>query len=81
MPNGKYMNDIEMAARDDVARQIRELRKETGMTLQELGDKSFMSPVHLCETYREDGYRVPSFRSMIRVFNALGLKEVTIKWG
>lgn len=80
MANGKYMNTAELTARDDVARQIRELKKERKVPTIALGVDASLSPVTLCEIYREDGDTCPSFRSMIRIFDALGCKEVTIRW-
>ena len=76
----KYMTTAELTARDDVARQIRELKKEKDMPTLNLGIDAQLSSPTLCEIYREDGTACPSFRSMIRIFDALGLKEVTIRW-
>ena len=76
----KYMNTAELFARDDVARQIREIKKEKGISIGRLSANAQISSTSLCEIYREDGAGCPSFRSMIRIFDALGLKEVTIKW-
>lgn len=78
--NRKYMNTAELSARDDVARKIREFRKEKNMTIDELANASELSNTHLCEIFSKDGDKIPSFRSMIRIFDALGLKEITIKW-
>lgn len=75
-----YMSTAELSARDDMARQIRELRKEKGMTVKELAYKAEIGQVHLCEIFSEVAGNCPSFRSMIRIFDALGLKEVTIRW-
>lgn len=76
----KYMTTAELSARDDVARQIREIKEEKNIPTINLGIDSQLSSATLCEIYREDGTACPSFRSMIRIFDALGLKEVTIKW-
>lgn len=78
--NKKYLNDAELSARDDVASQIRKIKEEKGMTITQLANDSGLTNGHLCEIYREDGDKIPSFRSMIRIFNALGLKEITIRW-
>ena len=75
------MNEEEIKARDDVARQIRELKKKKAFTIDSLADKADISSVQLCDIYRENGDKFPSFKSMIRIFNALGLKEITIRWG
>ena len=80
MNSKKYLNDAELSARDDVARQIRELKKNSGLTIPQLAAIADLTPGHLCEIYREDGDKIPSFRSMIRILDALGLKEVTIRW-
>lgn len=74
------MNDEVLNAREDVARQIRGLRSEQNLTIEKLADKADISPVQLCDIFKEHGDKFPSFKSMIRVFNALGLKEVTIRW-
>lgn len=76
----KYMNTAELFARDDVARQIREIKEEKKISTIKLGSDAQLSSATLCEIYREDGTACPSFRSMIRIFDALGLKEITIKW-
>jgi len=78
--NKKYLNDAELSARDNVARQIRKIKEEKGMTITQLANDSGLTSGHLCEIYRADGDKIPSFRSMIRIFNALGLKEITIRW-
>jgi DNA-binding phage protein len=80
MNSKKYLNDAELSARDDVARQIRNIKEEKGITITQLADDSGITSGHLCELYREDGDKIPSFRSMIRIFDALGLKEITIRW-
>lgn len=80
MNKRKYMNTAELSARDDVARQIRELKKEKNMTISDLAIDSNISDTHLCAIYKEDGTVVPRFSTMIRIFDALGLKEVTIRW-
>lgn len=81
MHSKKYLTTEELKARDDVARQIKALKAEKGFTILDLAEKSDISNSYLCELFREDGDTVPSFQTMIRVFNALGLKEVTIRWG
>lgn len=78
--NSKYMNDAELSARDDIARIIRERKKETGMTIEQLAIKSNLTSAHVCGMYSESSSIIPSFRSMIRILDALGLKEVTIRW-
>jgi len=78
--NSKYMNDAELSARDDIARIIRERKKETGLTIEQLASKSNLTSTYLCGMYSDNSSIIPSFRSMIRILDALGLKEVTIRW-
>lgn len=80
MHSKKYLTTEELKARDDVARQIKTLKREKNLTIADIAISADISNSHLCELFREDGEAVPSFQTMIRVFNALGLKEVTIRW-
>lgn len=80
MANKKYMSTAELTARDYLAQLIRETKKKKGISTKALCIDADLQPATLCEIYREDGTVCPSFRSMIRILNALGLKEVTIKW-
>ena len=76
----KVVGTAEVIARDNVAKQIRELKAEKGLTITDLAIDADISDTYLCAVYREDGMTFPSFETMIRIFNALGQKEITIKW-
>ncbi len=81
MHNRKYLSTEELKARDDLARQIRTLKQKSNMTITDIAVEADISNSHLSELFSETGDAVPSFQTMIRIFNALGLKEVTIRWG
>ena len=76
----KRITAAEINARDDVARLIRELREKNGMSISDLADEADLSVTHLYDLFKDCGDRFPSFNSMVRIFNALGLKEITIRW-
>ena len=56
--------------------QVRVLRRERGLTQQELGQRSGLSRSFLSQV--ENGNRVPSLSSLTRIFAALGAIPIDV---